>query len=126
MANKGAIGRQQLEWRRTLDQKWPALRFGEVKVQTNGGQHAFDVQVFLSDLDPRAVRVELCAQGGASGPAVRQEMKNIRKLPGASGGYVYGAAVPGARPPGDYTARIIPNCDGVAVPLEATHILWQR
>ncbi|MGP8202051.1 MAG: alpha-glucan family phosphorylase [Limisphaerales bacterium] len=126
MANKGAVGRQQLEWRRNLDQKWPALRFDEVKVQTNGGQHAFEIQVFLSDLDPRAVRVELCAQGGMSGPAVRQEMKNVRKLAGASGGCVYSATVPAARPPGDYTARIIPNCDGVAVPLEAAHILWQR
>ena len=26
----------------------------------------------------------------------------------------------------DYTARVIPHCDGVAVPLEDARILWQR
>ncbi len=25
----------------------------------------------------------------------------------------------------DYTARVIPHCHGVAVPLEAAQILWQ-
>jgi starch phosphorylase len=45
---------------------------------------------------------------------------------GASGGHVYTAAVSAARPAADYTARVIPHCDGVAVPLEAAHILWQR
>ena len=57
---------------------------------------------------------------------MRQEMKNIRPLAGASGGYDYSAAVSAARPPGDYTARVIPRCDGVAVPLESARILWQR
>ena len=36
------------------------------------------------------------------------------------------AVVSAARPPSDYTARVIPHYDGVAVPLEAGHILWQR
>jgi glycogen phosphorylase len=43
-----------------------------------------------------------------------------------TGGYVYGAPVPATRPASDYTARVIPHCAGVAVPLEAAQILWQR
>jgi starch phosphorylase len=57
---------------------------------------------------------------------VRQEMKRDGQLAGALGGYVYSAAVSAARPPADYTARVIPHCDGVAVPLENARILWQR
>ena len=57
---------------------------------------------------------------------VRQDMTRARQLAGASGCYVYNAAVSAARPPGDYTARIIPYCSGVAVPLEINTILWQR
>ena len=57
---------------------------------------------------------------------VRQEMKRVRQLAGASGGYVYSAAVSAARPPADYTARVIPYFAGIAVPLEETHILWQQ
>ena len=40
-----------------LETQWSALHFGKVKVETSGGQHAFEVQVFLGDLDPQAVRV---------------------------------------------------------------------
>jgi starch phosphorylase len=126
IADKGAVGRQMVDWRHRLDQKWATLHFGEVKVETRGEQHVFEVQVYLNDLDPKAVRVEICADGAKGGDPVRQEMKLVRQVAGASGGYVYSAAVPAARPPAEYTARVIPHCDGVAVPLEDARILWQR
>ena len=125
IANQGAIARQVADWQHNLDQKWGALRFGEVRVETKDQQHFFEVQVYLNDLDPKAVQVEVYADGLNGGSPVRLEMKNLRPLAGASGGYVYSASVSAARPPGDYTARVIPRCDGVAVPLEADHILWQ-
>jgi starch phosphorylase len=125
-ANKGATGRQMVDWRHCLEQKWTALRFGEVKVETKGEHHVFDVQVYLNDLDPKAVQVEVYADGVNGGAPVRQEMKRVRQLPGAPGGYAYSAAVSAARPPADYTARVIPHCDSVAIPLESAEILWQR
>ena len=63
VANKGASGRQMVDWRHSLEQKWGALRFGEVKVETKDQQHIFNVQVYLNDLDPKAVQVELYADG---------------------------------------------------------------
>jgi glycogen phosphorylase len=125
-ADKGAAGLRVVKWRHALDEKWAELRFGEVKVETRGGQHVFEVQVYLADLDPEAVRVELYADGVMGGAPVRQEMKRARQRTGASGDSVYGAAVSAARPPADYTARVIPRCDGVAIPLEDARILWQR
>jgi starch phosphorylase len=126
VANKGEIGRQLVDWRHSLEQKWGALRFGDVKVETKGGEHIFDVQVYLDDLDPKAVQVELYADAVNGGRPARQEMKPVRPLVGACGGYVYSAAVSATRPPGDYTARVIPRFEGAAVPLEAVRILWQR
>jgi starch phosphorylase len=82
--------------------------------------------VYLNDLDPKAVRVELYADGVMGNAPVRQEMTRVRQLADVPGGYVYNAAVSAARPPVDYTARIIPHCSGVAVPLEVAPILWQR
>ena len=67
------------------------MRFGEMKVVTNGEQHVFEVQVYLDDLDPNAVRVELYADGVNGGGPVRQEMERVRQLAGATGGYVYRA-----------------------------------
>jgi starch phosphorylase len=125
-ANKCAVGRQLVDWKHSLEQKWAALHFGEVKVETRGEQHVFEVSVYLNDLDPQAVRVELYADGVMGGAPVRQEMKCVRQLACASGGYVYGAAVPATRPATDYTARAIPHRSGVGVPLESPRILWQR
>jgi starch phosphorylase len=125
-AGNGAICRQIADWRRNLNQKWAALRFGEVDVKTGKGHHIFEVQVFLGDLVRGEVRVELYADGVDGGPPERQEMTRVRQLPGEARGYVYTAAVSAARPPADYTARVVPYYPGVAVPLEATHILWQR
>lgn len=126
IANKGAIGRQIVDWQHSLEQKWATLHIGEVKFETRGEEHVFEVQICFNDLDPKAVRVELYADGVMGSAPVRQEMKLLRQLAGASGGYVYSAAVSAARLPTDYTARVIPHCSGVAVPLEVAHILWQR
>jgi starch phosphorylase len=125
-ADQGAVGRQMVEWHRLLERKWASLRFGDVKVETRGEQHVFEAQVFLDDLDPKGVALELYADAVAGSPLVRQEMKCLRPLVGAAGGYFYVATVSAARPPTAYTARLIPRCDGVAIPLECAHILWNR
>jgi len=124
-AEKGAAGREVVDWRHSLEEKWATLHFGEVKVETRGEQHVFDVQIYLNDLDPDAVRVELYADGVNDAAPVRQEMTRVRELTGAASGYVYSAVVSAARPPADYTARVIPHFAGIAVPLEAAQILWQ-
>jgi starch phosphorylase len=124
--NKGAMGVDMVNWQHELKQKWAALRFGELKLETSGGQHLFEVQMYLDDLDPEAVRVELYANGISDSTSERVQMKRVRKLVGAINGYAYRAEVPAARPATDYTARLIPHRDGVSVPLEAARILWQR
>jgi len=125
-ADRGAMGRQVVDWQRNLEQKWATLHFGEVKVETQGGQHVFAIQVYLDDLDPNAVRVELFAEGAEGDHPVCHEMKPMSQLAGTSGGHVYGARIPATRPSADFTARVIPHYDGVAIPLEAKNILWQR
>jgi starch phosphorylase len=101
------------------------MRFGEMKVTTDVGNHVFEVQVYLGGLDPNTVRVELYADGVNGGEPVRQEMMHEKEAAGASG-TLYSAQVPTTRPATDYTARAMPRCSGVAVPLEAAQILWQR
>jgi starch phosphorylase len=73
--DNGAIGRAIVDWRRALEQKWAALRFGEVKIDTVGEQHVFEVQVYLDDLDPEWVCVELYADGIAGAAPERVKME---------------------------------------------------
>jgi starch phosphorylase len=123
-ADKGAAGSRMINWQHAMERS--AMRFGEMKVATNGEQHVFEVQVYLTDLDPNATRVELYADGiDGTGP-VRQQMERAGQLAGAANRYVYRTQVPSTRPATDYTARVIPHFDGIAVPLEAARILWQR
>jgi len=125
--NKGAIGREVVDWRHALEANWDSLRLGDLRVATNADHHVFEVEVFLNDLDPKAVRVELYAEGINGGDPVREEMKRAQPPADVSShGCIYRATVPAARPARDYTARVIPHCDGVAVPLEDARILWQR
>jgi starch phosphorylase len=123
-AAKGAVGKQVIDWRHALEKEWPAVRFGEIKIETGAQQHVFEVQVYLNGLDPNAVQVELYAAGVNGDAPVRLEME--RASGGSSESYVYRAQAPAARPATDYTARVIPRYTGVAVPLEAAQILWQR
>ena len=125
-AERGAAGSQIADWQHRLNSAWLAARFGELKVETDGYQHAFEVQLYLEGLDPDLVCVEIYADGAGGSPPVRQKMERVRQLAGEAGGYAYLARVRATRPAADYTARMIPMHEGVAVPLEAARILWQR
>jgi starch phosphorylase len=125
-ADKGAKGGWIADWRHAVDRAWASLRFGDLRVETNADQHFFEVELFLNDLDPNMVRVELYADGIYGGDGQRKEMKLSPGLPGNSGCYAYQATLSALRPASDYTARVIPAFDGLSIPLEAAKILWRR
>ena len=115
-AAKGALGRQIVQWQGDVERAWNGLRFGAVKVETRDHHHYFEVDVNLNGLDPADVRVELYADGA---PPERHEMERI-------GTNRYRAQVPAPRWVNDYTPRIVPRYDGVPVPLQSPHIVWQH
>ena len=135
-AGKGVQAAEAAQRLRRLKDEWPKLRFGQVEASAseNGKEHVFEVQVFPGGLDPEMLKVELYAEGTNGGGPVRQEMERHETrrgaLPaGAENGpfQLYSARVSAKRPALDYTVRIVPaEIDGIAVPLEAPHILWQK
>ncbi len=138
-ASDAALGRGITERDHTLAKAWPSLRFGEVKVQTGGDKHHFEVQVLLNDLDlkivPTMLKVELYANGVNGSPAAHQEMTNgspaVTNSGDGGGGLVYTADVPATRPSTDYTARVVQRSSStspgeLSIPLEGDRVLWQR
>jgi starch phosphorylase len=118
---------EALEWRREIESKWGSLRFGELDAETlEGGRYLFTVHVYLNGLDPDAISVQLYADEADEKEPFILEMKRGAALVGAANGYVYASEAPATRPAVHYTARIIPRRPGVAVPLEASDILWQK
>jgi starch phosphorylase len=125
-ADKGAVGAQIVNWRHTLERKWAGMHFGEVKIESSEQKHTFEVLVFLDEIDPDTVRLELYADRNKDGTAVCQEMVRVRQLVGSVNGYVYSGSVPATHSATDYTPRVVPYFLHVAVPLETSQILWQR
>ncbi len=125
-AYRGAIGVALVQWQAALAERWCTAHFGDVHVDTVDGLHRFQVHVYLGDLDPAAVGVELYAEALDGSAPVHHAMQRARPLTGGANSYVYTAQLPDARPPSDYTPRLIPQHPDASVPREAAQILWQR
>jgi len=122
--NRGSLGAALLAWRVELAKHWSTLRFGAATVEQQGGQYAFRVQVFLGDLDPEAVSVELFAEAQDGNEPIRQLLNRGDRLIGSTSGFTYTTRIPATRPAADYTPRLVPQHIGAFVPLEAPFILW--
>jgi glycogen phosphorylase len=125
-AENSKLGEDLLNWKQNIDYCWNAVRFGEVKVETHDNQHFFHVQVFLGNLHPDQVSVELYADSIEGGEPVLEVMTASASRVDSPGALTYAAQVSVTRPASDYTARIIPHHPNASVPLEAGQILWQR
>jgi len=124
-ANGGQLGAELLQWERELAKQWPSVRFGSLASELQGDHYAFQVQVYLADLDPEAVKVELYAEAQNSGEPVRQSMQRSEPLVVSANAFLYVASVPATRPASDYTPRLVPYKAGASVPLEAPFIRWR-
>jgi glycogen phosphorylase len=122
--NQSALGISLTNWRRMLEKEWNSMSFGDLQIETRGGQHHFLVEVIFGSVDPQAVQVELFAVEPEEG-AWRQPMARDDKLPDREAGFVFTAQVPATRPAGDFTPRIVPCFPGIAIPLEMPLILWR-
>jgi starch phosphorylase len=122
--NRGAEGSALVAWQVELAKHWSALRFGAATVEQQGEQYLFHVQVFLDDIDPDALSVELYADALKDQAPISLAMNRGEPLAGTTNAFTYSASVSTGRPVADYTPRLIPRHAGAFVPLEAPFILW--
>lgn len=123
-AKQGALGVDVVTWQARVAQYWSSLRFGSATVEEKDGQYVFQVQVFLGELGPDAVSVELYAEAKDGHALTREPATRAEHLVGSASGFSYTARVPATRPVADYTPRLVPQHAGASVPLEAPFILW--
>jgi starch phosphorylase len=125
VAEKCSLAARIVSWQKEMERKWPALRFGAGKVETIRESHRFTVPVYLGDLDPDFISVQLYADGKEGGDPFLIDMARGEPQAGVDG-FIYTAEAPANRPSTDYTPRAVPRFPGSFVPLEAARILWQR
>lgn len=125
-ANNSMIGKQLMEWNSQLKAKWNSLRFVEIKCTSDEGQHNFECLVYLDDLNPDMVMLQIYAEGNHEISPVEKNMTRVKPLEGDPCMYLYQGSVSNQVPAEYCTIRIIPYFENVAVPLENSRILWQH
>ena len=124
-ADSGRIALDLEHWQKTLASNWDELHFGNVQVQSDGDELNFRVQAYLGGIPPEWVNVELYAEPG-NGEVVKVNMERVSEIAGAVNGFVFTATVATSIAAENFVPRIVPVHTEAHVPLEESHILWQR
>ena len=121
---KGNLGKNIVCTRQNLRNKWNGICFGEVSIDYVEGGFQYNISIMMNTTDPNIIHIQLFANGIGEGlpEIIKMEREPVPK----QDSFRYHAHVMTARPANDYTVRIIPNYEGVSVPLEDNLILWQH
>jgi starch phosphorylase len=126
MANGGRLAGELTAWQTALEQQWSSLRFGEVQVHREGDDWSFQVRVYLAQLDPHCVRVELYADSNNGLPPTSEPLIQSDVHDGEPGWVLYRGNVRANRPAFHFTPRLVPSHPEAAIPIEDQHILWKQ
>jgi starch phosphorylase len=115
------------DWLAHTRRHWGQVRIAEARREQRGDRLLVSAQVYIDELDPDGVRVELYADPAEPGrDAERIPMNLGPALLGASGAYHYEAEIPAGRPMDDYTVRLLPFYPNLLWPLETRLVCWER
>lgn len=121
-----SLARALLQWSEDLCRGWSSLHIGQPTILSSEGRFRFSVPVFLGEVHPDFVRVELFADETDGLPAEVIALYQEQAIPGSAHGYVYAGEVAGTRGANEYTLRVVPYHDAVRIPAELPLIAWQR
>ena len=122
---EGARAAHELQaWHEHLADHWHGVHFGEIRISRAGDCWSFIVQVYLGELVPTAVCVQLFADAQNSVKPVVVEMHRGDPICGAANGFLYSTVVPADRPAEDFTPRIVPFHRHAMIPAEECAIHW--
>lgn len=124
-AANGEAGSQIINRNQTLRENWESIHLGNVQIDEVEKGHHFQVQVFMKRSAKENVLVELYANGINDAKPELIKMEPVSSQDN-SDEFLYQATVETARNANDYTVRIIPNYEGVSIPLEDYLIRWQH
>jgi starch phosphorylase len=126
VADDAAAARRMEAWERQLRRGWPGVHIGEMAASRQESGWDLSVPIYLGEVARQDVRVEVYADPADGSKPEVIALAADGPVPGATSGYFYRGTIGGARPPGDYTVRLVPSCAGVRVPAETALIRWQR
>ena len=109
-----------------MRQHWSGLHIGERSFSCDGEAWSFSVPVYLGEIGPSDVAVQLYADPRDAEAPFLGKLLRGEAIIGAMNGHIYTGTAPAARSAEEYTVRIVPYFPGVRVPAELSLILWQK
>ncbi len=125
-ANLAQLAKQLNDWSNTLRLHWDQVHFGNTQVDKTDNGWTFQIQVYLGEILPEHVNVQLYAEGTADEAYEVHPCDCGDKIAGAIHGYRYLVTIKTDRPAADYAPRVIPRHADACIPAEAVMIAWQR
>lgn len=126
LATYGEMGSEIVQWKQTLRENWHKIGFGEPSIEKEGDNYKFNMQINLGGIKPEQVSVELYADGINGSRPVQVKMDCTSAKDTGDHAYSFAGKIDNSRDPNDYTIRIIPQQEGVSVPMEENRICWHR
>ncbi len=131
-AQEATVARDLDMWSRHLVRHWSGIQFGDVQRSAAGTRLTVSAPLYLGEISPDAVRVELYAnpepqEGPAIGPSgepIAHPMTPAEPIPGAANAAVYRATIETARPAWHFTPRVVPFHPEARIPIELALIAW--
>jgi len=115
------------DWLTRTRQHWGQVRIAEARREHSGDRLRISARVYLGELDPDGIRVELYADPAEPGrDPERIPMQRGPALPAAGIAYEYQVDIPARRPAEHYSVRAVPTHPQVRWPLEIGLVCWER
>ncbi len=125
IADNCKLARMLNNWKLSLEKNSQGIHWGNLEAHEETDGWSFDVQVYLGEIQPNCVQVQLFADPTDNGEAVTQEMERRASIPGSVNGYHYYSKILTGRPATDFTQRIIANHPDAMIPGEMNLISWR-
>lgn len=123
-ADSGRLAKELADWESFVRRHWHKVHMSNLEIQEMADGWSFSLHVYLGEIPPESVQVQLYAEPTEDDAAVPHAMECRSGIPGATHGYVYHCPVATARPASDFTPRAIAWHPEARIPAEVNLILW--
>ena len=123
-AQGGEVAKKLHWWNEQLIRYWHETHLSNLTVTEEKDGLAFEVQIYLGEIVPDSVQVQVYADPLEMGAPVCEVMQRSASIPGSLNGYLYKCRVNTARPHTDFTPRIVAYHPDAYIPVENSFIQW--
>ena len=123
-ADGGRLAKELASWESVIRRHWHEIHLSNLEVEQQPDGWSFLLHVYLGEIPPESVQVQLYADPVDGNSTVPHEMTCRADIPGATHGYIYHCPILTTRPASDFTPRVVAYHPEARTPLESAFILW--